>query len=49
MGLSVIELDEPWRVRERSILVRDLQALPKVTRALINRVLEHHKSVEPGN
>lgn len=45
MGLSVIELDEPWRVRERSILVRDLQALPKVTRALINRVLAHHKSV----
>ena len=45
MGLTVIELDEPWRVRERSILVRDLQALPKVTRALINRVLAHHKSV----
>ena len=45
MGLSVIELDEPWRVRERSILVRDLQALPKVTRALINRVLAHHKGV----
>lgn len=35
MGLAVIELDEPWRVRERSILVRDLEALPKVIRALI--------------
>ena len=49
MGLSVIELDEPWRVRERSILVRDLQALPKVTRALINRVLAHHKDVGQGS
>ena len=49
IGLSVIELDEPWRVRERSILVRDLQALPKVTRALINRVLAHHKGVGQGS
>ena len=45
MQLVTIELDEPWAVRERSILVRDLQALPKVTRALINRVLAHHKGV----
>ena len=36
MGLSMVELDEPWRVRERSILVRDLEALPTVIRALIN-------------
>ena len=47
MGLAVIELDEPWRVRERSVLVRDLQALPTVTRALINNLLAHHKSAEP--
>lgn len=38
MALAVIELDEPWRVRERSILVRDLEALPKVIRALIDRL-----------
>ena len=47
MGLSVIELDEPCRVRERSVLVRDLQALPTVTRALINNLLTHHKTAEP--
>ena len=47
MGLAVIELDEPWRVRERSILVRDLQALPKVTRALINMLLAHNNSIGP--
>ena len=35
MGLQIVELDEPWRVRERSILVRDLEALPAVIRALI--------------
>ena len=46
MGLSVIELDEPWRVRERSILVRDLQALPNVIRVLINLLLAYNKSVE---
>ena len=34
-GLHIVELDEPWRVRERSILVRDLEALPAVIRALI--------------
>ena len=42
MGLSMVELDEPWRVRERSILVRDLEALPTVIRALINILLAHH-------
>ncbi|MDD2058480.1 LysR family transcriptional regulator [Pseudomonas sp. GD03860] len=35
MKLSIVELDEPWAVRERSILVRDLQALPACTQALI--------------
>ncbi len=39
MGLSIIELDEPWRVRERSVLVRDLEALPTVIRTLINILL----------
>ncbi|HCW96348.1 MAG TPA: LysR family transcriptional regulator, partial [Pseudomonas sp.] len=29
------ELDEPWAVRERSILVRELDALPGSVRALI--------------
>ncbi|UVE19681.1 LysR family transcriptional regulator [Pseudomonas sp. LS44] len=36
MQLSVIELNEPWAIRERSILVRDLEALPSYVRALID-------------
>lgn len=35
MQLSLIELDEPWAIRERSILVRELDALPGSVRALI--------------
>ncbi|MBU3058007.1 LysR family transcriptional regulator [Pseudomonas indica] len=35
MRLAVVELDEPWAVRERSILVRELEALPGSIRALI--------------
>jgi len=35
MQLATIALDEPWAVRERSILVRDLEALPGGVRALI--------------
>ena len=42
MGLSIIELDEPWRVRERSILVRDLEALPSVIRALISILMAYN-------
>jgi len=35
MQLVTIELDEPWAVRERSILVRELDALPGTVRAVI--------------
>ncbi len=35
MQLALVELDEPWAVRERSILVRELDALPGSVRALI--------------
>ncbi|WP_312929623.1 LysR substrate-binding domain-containing protein, partial [Stutzerimonas nitrititolerans] len=35
MRLAMVELDEPWAVRERSILVRELDALPGSVRALI--------------
>ncbi|EWC42693.1 LysR family transcriptional regulator [Stutzerimonas stutzeri] len=35
MQLALVELDEPWAVRERSILVRELEALPGSVRALI--------------
>jgi DNA-binding transcriptional LysR family regulator len=35
MQLVTVELNEPWAVRERSILVRELDALPGTVRALI--------------
>lgn len=35
MKLVTVQLDEPWAVRERSILVRELDALPGTVRALI--------------
>ncbi|HCP53862.1 MULTISPECIES: LysR family transcriptional regulator [Pseudomonas] len=35
MQIETIELDEPWAIRERSILVRDLEALPGSVRALV--------------
>lgn len=38
MELAILELDEVWAVRERSILVRDLEALPGSVRALIERL-----------
>ncbi|MBD1598257.1 LysR family transcriptional regulator [Pseudomonas typographi] len=39
MELVTLELDEPWAVRERSILVRELEALPGAVRALIATLL----------
>lgn len=35
MQLALVTLDEPWAMRERSILVRELDALPGSVRALI--------------
>ncbi|KIH83822.1 LysR family transcriptional regulator [Pseudomonas batumici] len=35
MELATVALDEPWAIRERSILVRELEALPGTIRALI--------------
>ena len=35
MRLAIVELDEPWAVRERSILVREYDALPGTVKALI--------------
>ncbi|MNO67756.1 HTH-type transcriptional regulator GltC [compost metagenome] len=36
LQLSVVPLDEAWALRERSILVRDFDALPGCVKALIN-------------
>lgn len=38
MQLAVLQLDEDWAVRERSMLVRELDALPGSVRALIERL-----------
>ena len=39
MKLHTIELNEAWAIRERSMLVRDLEALPGSVRALIATLL----------
>ncbi|MBW4793256.1 LysR family transcriptional regulator [Pseudomonas tolaasii] len=39
--LLSITLDEPWAKRERSILVREIEALPACIRALINLMTGH--------
>ena len=38
MQLAILKLDEAWAVRERSMLVRELDALPCSVRALIDRL-----------
>jgi DNA-binding transcriptional LysR family regulator len=38
MKLAQIELTDPWRVRDRYILVRDRAALPRYTQDLIDRL-----------
>lgn len=40
MGLNIIELHEPWAVRERSIVVRDAQALPEYVKTLIQLLVQ---------
>lgn len=35
MGLSILQLDEPWVVRERSVLMREREALPGCARTLV--------------
>lgn len=42
MNLAILPINEPWVVRERSILVRDIDALPGCVKALINLLREHH-------
>ncbi|MDY7219732.1 LysR family transcriptional regulator [Denitrificimonas sp. JX-1] len=40
MNLKVIQLDEPWALRERSIVVRDSQALPEYVKTLIKLLVK---------
>jgi DNA-binding transcriptional LysR family regulator len=39
MGLHIIELRDDWAIRERSVLVRELDALPGCARALISALM----------
>ncbi len=39
MRLVTVKLDESWALRERSIIVRELEALPGTLRALINTLM----------
>jgi DNA-binding transcriptional LysR family regulator len=45
MELAIVELDEPWAIRERSILVRELDALPGTVRALIATMIPEAEAV----
>ncbi|MCY1295062.1 HTH-type transcriptional regulator GltC [compost metagenome] len=47
MQLNIIELDEPWAIRERSMLVRDLDALPGCVRALIDTLQPGPEATPP--
>ncbi|MBK4733172.1 LysR family transcriptional regulator [Noviherbaspirillum pedocola] len=38
MGLALVELDDPWAVRERSIVVQSLDALPHYARELVEEI-----------
>ena len=40
MGLKIIQLDELWALRERSIVVRDSQALPEYVKTLIKLLVK---------
>lgn len=42
MQLAIVELDEPWAVRERSMLVREFEALPGAVKALIATLAPDH-------
>lgn len=43
MRLAQIELTDPWRVRERYVLLREAEALPAYAQALVDALLHHHK------
>jgi DNA-binding transcriptional LysR family regulator len=40
MDLKIIQLDEPWALRERSMIVRDSQALPEYVKTLIKLLVK---------
>ncbi|MBB4821456.1 DNA-binding transcriptional LysR family regulator [Pseudomonas alcaligenes] len=49
MKLAVIALDEPWVTRERSVLARDIDALPKVIRSLVSELTKFGEREDQRN
>lgn len=43
MGIALVELLEPWSVRERYILVRNREALPRYAESLIATLCAHYR------
>ncbi|HEX5286175.1 MAG TPA: LysR substrate-binding domain-containing protein, partial [Polaromonas sp.] len=43
MNLALIELLEPWSVRERYILVREHEALPAYAQSLVDAICAHYQ------
>lgn len=43
MNLALIELLEPWSVRERHILVREREALPTYAKSLMDAICAHYQ------
>lgn len=41
MGLDIVELSEPWAVRERSVAVQKLETLPQYARELVDFICAH--------
>jgi DNA-binding transcriptional LysR family regulator len=41
MQLAVVELTDPWAVRERSVIVKDLEGLPSYARDLVELIRSH--------
>jgi DNA-binding transcriptional LysR family regulator len=43
MGIALIELTDAWSVRERFILVRNRDALPRYAESLIETLIDHYR------
>lgn len=47
LPIAQVELNDPWRIRERYILMRDGEALPAYAQALTDALIKHY-AVSPG-
>lgn len=48
MKLALVELTEPWAVRERSVVVQKLDALPLYARELVDFICSANPAAKPG-